>query len=336
MNVNINAYNRLTGENLYKPYINPECYINEKYYVKKVYYGPYIKTVVLPLECINNFGKGNPTGIKNTGENETKLLNSRVRSQRNCIQKAIHNFSGYKNMGFTTLTYAENMQDIKKANYQFNLFIKKIKYHFSKYKNNKYQNLKYLVAYEYQKRGAVHFHIIFSEYIPNKIIRKYWSYGLNKNLPVETGTNEFVSKYVAKYIVKAYSQEKSKNIYDLNTKAYRFSANCTNPVIKVGVIEMTKEELKMALCGIKHFYMFADKQKKHMLGISIDSDWHSDYFWQMEEYVPYDKKIFRFFNKISDLDKYKIRKKYDKYLNLGKKRYIKKSTFQMESTNCAV
>ncbi|ALA97609.1 Spiroplasmavirus-related protein [Spiroplasma kunkelii CR2-3x] len=336
MNVNVNAYNRLTGENLYKPYINPECYINEKYYVKKVYYGSYIKTVVLPLECINNFGKGNPTGIKNNGKNETKLLNSRVRSQRNCIQKAIHNFNSCQNLGFTTLTYAENLQDVKKANYQFKLFIQKIKYHFSKYKKNKYENLKYLVAYEYQKRGAVHFHIIFSEYIPNKLIRKYWPYGYNKNLPVETGTNEFVSKYVAKYVVKSYSQEKSKNIYDLNIKAYRFSANCTDPVVKVGVIEMTKEELKMALCGVKHFYMFADKQKKHMLGISIDSDWHSDYFWQMEEYIPYDKKIFRFFHKITDLDRYITRKKYDKYLNLGKQRYIKKSTFQMESTNRAV
>ncbi|WFG95957.1 hypothetical protein M0C40_07585 [Spiroplasma citri] len=126
VNINVNAYNRLTGGNLYKPYINPECYINEKYYVKKVYYGPYIKTVVLPLECINSFGKGNPTGIKNTGENETKLLNSRVRWQRNCIQKAINNFNGCQNLGFTTLTYAENMQDVKKANYQFKLFIKKI------------------------------------------------------------------------------------------------------------------------------------------------------------------------------------------------------------------
>nr|CAK99865.1 putative plectrovirus SVGII3 rep protein n-terminal truncated [Spiroplasma citri] len=155
-------------------------------------------------------------------------------------------------------------------------------------------------------------------------------------MPVKKGTNEFVSKYVAKYVVKAYSQEKSKNIYDLNIKAYRFSANCTDPIVKVGVIEMTKEELKMALCGVKHFYMFADKQKKHMLGISIDSDWNSDYFWQMEEYVPYDKKIFRFFNKITDIGIYKTRKKLDKYLNLGKQKYIKKSTSQMESTSCAV
>ncbi|APE75293.1 plectrovirus-related protein [Spiroplasma citri] len=333
MNVNMNPYNRLTGEVLYRPYIDSSNFVNQKYYVKKLYYGPYIKTVVLPLECINKFGKGNPLGIKNIGENETKLLNSRVRSQANCIRKAIHNFIGCKNMGFTTLTYAENMQDIKKANYHFKLFIKKIKYHFSKYKKNKYENLKYLVAYEYQKRGAVHFHIIFSEYISNKIIRKYWPYGLNKNLPVRNGTNEFVSKYVAKYVVKAYSQEKSKNIYDLNIKAYRFSANCTDPIVKVGLIEMCEMELIASLKGTKHNFMFNNKDG-YLMGVSIDSDWNKDYFWQMEEYVPYDKKIFRFFHKISDLNRYRIRKKYDKYFNLGKQRYIKKSTFQMESTNC--
>ncbi|APE75279.1 hypothetical protein [Spiroplasma citri] len=335
MNVNINPYNRLTGEVLYRPYIDSSNFVNQKYYVKKVYYGPYIKTIVLPLECINKFGKGNSTGIKNTGENETKLLNSRVRSQANCIRKAIHNFSGCQNLGFTTLTYAENLQDVKKANHQFKLFIKKIKYHFSKYKKNKYENLKYLVAYEYQQRGAVHFHIIFSEYIPNKVVRKCWPYGYNKNLPVKTGTNEFVSKYVAKYIVKAQSEEKSKNIYDLNTKAYRFSANCTDPIVKVGVIEMCEMELIASLKGTKHNFMFNNKDG-YLMGVSIDSDWNKDYFWQMEEYVPYDKKIFRFFKKISNLDIYRTRKKFDKYLNLGKQRYIKKSTFQMESTNRAV
>ncbi|QJU62103.1 hypothetical protein [Spiroplasma citri] len=119
MNVNINPYNRLTGEVLYRRYIYSSNFVNQKYYVKKVYYGPYIKTIVLPLECINKFGKGNPTRIKNTGENETKLLNSRVRWQANCIRKAIHNFSGCKNMGFLTLTYAENVQDIKKSKPSF-------------------------------------------------------------------------------------------------------------------------------------------------------------------------------------------------------------------------
>ncbi|AXF95106.1 rolling circle replication-associated protein [Spiroplasma phoeniceum] len=333
MNVNINPYNRLTGEVLYRPYIDSSNFVNQKYYVKKVYYGPYIKTIVLPLECINKFGNGNPTGIKNTGENETKLVNSRVRSQANCIRKAIHNFSGCKNMSFLTLTYAENVQDIKKANHHFRLFIRRLNYYFSKYKKNKYKDLKYLVAYEYQKKGRIHFHIIFSEYIPNKVVRKCWPYGYNKNLPVKTGTNEFVSKYVAKYIVKAQSEEKSKNIYDLNIKAYRFSTNCTDPLIKVGVIEMCEMELIASLKGTKHNFMFNNKDG-YLMGVSIDSDWNKDYFWQMEEYVPYDKKIFRFFNKITDIGIYKTRKKLDKYLNLGKQRYIKKSTFQMESTNC--
>ncbi|WFG95942.1 hypothetical protein M0C40_07510 [Spiroplasma citri] len=222
MNVNINPYNRLTGEVLYRPYIDNSNFVNQKYYVKKVYYGPYIKTIVLPLECINKFGKGNPTGIKNTGKNDKKLWNSRIRSQGNCIRKAYENFWNCKNLSFLTLTYAVNEKDVKKCKNQFKLFIKKIKYHFSKYKKNKYENLKYLVAYEYQQRGAVHFHIIFSEYIPNKLIRKYWPYGYNKNLPVKKGTNEFVSKYVAKYVVKAYSQEKIKKYLWFKYKGISF------------------------------------------------------------------------------------------------------------------
>ncbi|ALA97623.1 Spiroplasmavirus-related protein [Spiroplasma kunkelii CR2-3x] len=56
----------------------------------------------------------------------------------------------------------------------------------------------------------------------------------------------------------------------------------------------------------------------------------------MEEYVPYDKKIFRFFHKISDLDRYLIRKKYDKYLNLGKQRYIKKVPSKWKILVCSI
>ncbi|ALA97127.1 Spiroplasmavirus-related rep protein [Spiroplasma kunkelii CR2-3x] len=99
----MNHYNHLTGEVLYRPYIHSSNFVNQKYYVKKVYYGPYIKTIVLPLECINKFGKSNLNGIKNTGKNETKLVNSRIRSQASYISKTIHNFSGCKNNWFFNL-----------------------------------------------------------------------------------------------------------------------------------------------------------------------------------------------------------------------------------------
>ncbi|QIA73275.1 hypothetical protein GL982_06470 [Spiroplasma citri] len=135
-----------------------------------------------------------------------------------------------------------------------------------------------------------------SEYISNKVVRKCWPYGYNENLPVKTGTNEFVSKYFAKYIVKAQSEEKSKNVYVLNTKAYSFSTNCTDPIVKVGVIEMCEMELIASLKGTKHNFMFNNKDG-YLMGVSIDSDWNKDYFWQMEEYVPYDKKYFGFSKK---------------------------------------
>ncbi|AXF96002.1 rolling circle replication-associated protein [Spiroplasma phoeniceum] len=219
-NININAYNRLTKENLYRPYIDNSNFINKKYYVKKVYYGNYVKNIVLPLECVDSFGNGNSTGIKNTGKNETKLLNSRVRSQGNFIRKAIHNFNDCKELGFLTLTYAEKMQDLDKANYHFNLFIKKLKYHFSKYKKNTFINLKYLVVYEYQDRKGIpviHFHIIFNRFISSNLIREYWPYGINKNLKVKKNTNVFVIKYLTKYFVKSLSNtERQKRNFAKN------------------------------------------------------------------------------------------------------------------------
>ncbi|APE75269.1 hypothetical protein [Spiroplasma citri] len=318
-NININAYNRLTKENLYRPYIDNSNFINKKYYVKKVYYGNYVKNIVLPLECVDSFGNGNPTGIKNNGKNETKLLNSRVRSQGNCIRKAIHNFSDCKELGFLTLTYAEKMQDLDKANYHFNLFIKKLKYHFSKYKKNTFINLKYLVVYEYQDRKGIpiiHFHIIFNRFISSNLIREYWPYGINKNLKVKKNTNVFVIKYLTKYFVKSLSnterqkkelckefdipykkpkkvsEVKLRNIYNLNKKSYRFSANCTDPLVKVGIIEMCEMELIASLKGIKNKFMFVDKQG-YIMGVSIDSYLENDYFWQIEEYVPFYRKQYQ-------------------------------------------
>ncbi|ALA98106.1 Spiroplasmavirus-related protein [Spiroplasma kunkelii CR2-3x] len=86
--------------------------------------------------------------------------------------------------------------------------------------------------------------------------------------------------------------KKSKNIYDLNTKAYCFSANCVDSIIKVGVIEMCEMELIASLKGTKHNFMFNNKDG-YLMGVSIDSDWNKDYFWQMKKYIPYDKKQYQ-------------------------------------------
>ncbi|WP_458258008.1 hypothetical protein [Spiroplasma endosymbiont of Dactylopius coccus] len=47
---------------------------------------------------------------------------------------------------------------------------------------------------------------------------------------VRKGTNEFVIKYLGKYVTKALDDVKSLNQEDVGIKAYAFSRNCKNSI----------------------------------------------------------------------------------------------------------
>ncbi|WP_114564786.1 hypothetical protein [Spiroplasma phoeniceum] len=55
---------------------------------------------------------------------------------------------------------------------------------------------------------------------------------------------------------------------------------------------MCEMELIASLKGIKNKFMFVDKQG-YIMGVRIDSYLENDYFWQMEEYVPFYKKQYQ-------------------------------------------
>ncbi|WFG99816.1 hypothetical protein M1771_07395 [Spiroplasma citri] len=148
-------------------------------------------------------------------------------SKKNCIQKANYNFSECDNLTFITLTFKENITDIRETNKYFVKWIKKLKYCYG-------NDFKYLRIYDYQKRGAIYFNIILNKQISSKIIRKHWKYGIIKNLVVNNENktiNEFVFRYITEPLIKA----ETKKVYDLNIKAYQFSYNCQNPKVKVNV-----------------------------------------------------------------------------------------------------
>ncbi|WP_339046334.1 rolling circle replication-associated protein [Spiroplasma endosymbiont of Colias croceus] len=140
----------------------------ESYYVKSVFYGNYVKEIFLPLSMIN-FNKRNICGIKNTGKNEKKLTHNNIRAKSNFIRKIYHNFADCKKLSFLTLTYQINENNVKKCKKDLAKFFRNIK---SWLLTNKNKSLKYVYTYEYQDRGAVHFHILMNTQIPNKIILK--------------------------------------------------------------------------------------------------------------------------------------------------------------------
>lgn len=95
------------------------------FYIKKVYYGCYVKNIILPISFLKNIG--NDTGKKYIG-NKEKLRNNVVRTRNNLIQKALYNFSDCEVMSFLTLTYELNIQDVKHAKHDLQLFFKRLKH----------------------------------------------------------------------------------------------------------------------------------------------------------------------------------------------------------------
>lgn len=117
-----------------------------------------------------------------------------------------------------TLTFTKNIQDLKRANYEFTKFIRRLNYKTNKIEHCedlKQSNLKYLAVFEQQKRGAIHYHCIFFNmpYI-NQIydqIKYIWGNGIinidgkNKGLRKVKSQPKLqrISTYFIKYIQKS-------------------------------------------------------------------------------------------------------------------------------------
>jgi len=101
---------------------------------------------------------------------------------------------------FITLTFAENITELKKANYIFNQFAKRVFY--------KYTDFKYLAVPEFQKRGAVHYHLLCNlPFIDIKKLQKLWGQGFIKINKIDKIDN--VGAYVCKYLNKDMFDERA-------------------------------------------------------------------------------------------------------------------------------
>lgn len=136
-----------------------------------------------------------------------------TRDARNLTRRlALMNFTGSDK--FITLTYAENMRDLDRADDDFKKFIKRLKYRY------KIKGLKYLAVRERQKRGAIHFHILcdwdiellgesHTRELERFIGEKVWGFGFVDIKAI--GHVDNVGAYLIKYMTKNLSLELYKN-----------------------------------------------------------------------------------------------------------------------------
>lgn len=112
---------------------------------------------------------------------------------------------------FVTLTFAENLQDYKKANEKFKYFI-----------NKKNKDIKYLCIKEHQKRGAIHYHLIVFDIEKQELkhLLDSWNYGFKY-------TKKIIDKYswsIANYMTEYFSKEKNQQV----KAGYRIFTKSTN------------------------------------------------------------------------------------------------------------
>lgn len=119
---------------------------------------------------------------------------------------------------FFTLTFAENVTDFEIANECFRKYIMRLKYNYK-------SDLKYLVVPEFQKRGAIHFHVLCNlQYVPVAQLAELWGFGFCRINRIDNVTN--VGLYVSKYIQKQFDDDR------LHTKkCYWGSRNLRRPVV---------------------------------------------------------------------------------------------------------
>jgi len=136
------------------------------------------------------------------------------------------------------LTFAENVTDLKVANREFKKFIQRLRYEEGEFR--------YLAVIEFQKRGAVHYHMMSDLfYISNHKLRRIWSGGFVKINRIKQVDN--VGAYLVKYMCKADDIRLHKR------KAYLRSYNLGYPV-KLRGHQVTKLIIKNELKPNKIVY----------------------------------------------------------------------------------
>jgi phosphoribosyl-AMP cyclohydrolase len=130
---------------------------------------------------------------------------------------------------FLTLTFAENMQNIEEANYEFKKFVQKLK--------RKVEGFKHVTVIEFQKRGAIHYHMISN--IPvswrtekerkqaSRDLGDLWGNGFADIKDI--GQVDNVGAYLVKYMTKDNLHESLEG-----KKAYFYSRNLEKPQVLTG------------------------------------------------------------------------------------------------------
>lgn len=203
------------------------------------------------------------------------LLNtfSKLRDIINC------NITDVKNVHWCTLTYAENMQDLKRLKFDFENFWKRFKNYC---RNKNYPTPEYINAVEPQERGAWHIHVLIiwsisAPFIPHEEFWKMWSpKGFKRNedfvkiqsLYVDGKAVDNVGAYLTTYLTDTLSDKEHRRVkynrlklYPNGMNVYRTSKNIKRPVIEYMSEKFARKKVSCATLTFEKRIALEDNEK---------------------------------------------------------------------------
>jgi hypothetical protein len=170
--------------------------ISKVYTKKAVKYGDSIEVFEYEKPQISFTREGEVPSARRTKGTRTESSISRAR--RTLFRLVEGNVRKHGNFPpvFVTLTYKDNIQDLRKSNYLYKKFVKRLNYFLG-------TRLKYVTVPEWQSRGAIHYHTVFFNlpYIDKFTLEDIWSHGFT-NIQVVKNIRS-MGAYLAKYFSKS-------------------------------------------------------------------------------------------------------------------------------------
>jgi hypothetical protein len=198
---------------------------NAFYLVGRKYPDTDVEVTGIKLESEDSLKRGGGAKRKNKEKSEMDESTAKKSSDRARVKvrRLLLSFSADRMM---TLTFKENITDIDEAWKVLKQFHKKMSLRYG-------ENYKFVVVPEYQKRGAVHFHLAIRGFYHVKTVRAIWRNcsghrggNIDITKPRKAGKNSWNPKRIAAYLSKYITKG---DTVSFNRKRYAASRNITVP-----------------------------------------------------------------------------------------------------------
>lgn len=165
-------------------------------------------------------------------------------NRKKCMQRAKTRVRNLANANpqlnkFFTLTFGENLTDLKAGNKIFNNFVKRVNRYLDKIHK---PHMEYIAVVEFQERGAIHYHLLCNlPYIKKNELTSIWGQGHIKINRINNIDN--VGAYVTKYMTADNEDERL-----IGNRSYFTSQGLKQP-IEMTNTDIPKEIYSALLCG---------------------------------------------------------------------------------------